>query len=69
MDLQERLKEQNISMYKLAQITGIPKTTISDVCSGRSSLENCSAKTVYRIAKALDCSMESLLSPFDLSTK
>lgn len=61
MGLQKLLDERNISKYRLSQLSGIPKTTILDICSGKSSLENCTAKTVYSIASALDCTVESLL--------
>lgn len=43
-------------------MSGVPKTTILDICSGKSSLENCSAKTVFLIASALNCTVESLLN-------
>lgn len=62
LDLQKLLDERKMSKYKFSQISGVPKTTILDICSGRSSLENCNAKTVYQIAIALGCSVESLLS-------
>jgi len=62
MSLQDLLDARGISKYRLSQISGVSKTTIIDICSGKSSLENCTAKTVYRIALALDCSMETLLS-------
>lgn len=50
-------------MYRLSQISGVPKTTIVDICSGKSSISGCSAKTVYKLAKALECTMEELLEP------
>ena len=63
MNLQLALSERNISMYHLSKISGVPKTTVIDICAGRSSLEKCSAKTVLLIAKALNCTMEELLEP------
>ena len=63
MNLQSALNERNISMYHLSKISGVPKTTVIDICAGRSSLEKCSAKTVFLIAKALNCTMEELLEP------
>lgn len=62
MDLQKLLDERKMTKYRLSQISGVPKTTILDICSGRSSLGNCNAKTVYQIAVALGCSVESLLA-------
>ncbi len=57
------MKEKNISIYRLAKSSGIPYTTLNDICNGRTHLEQCSAKTVRRLAVALDVSMETLLAP------
>lgn len=68
MQLQTLLKQRNMTKYSLSKISGVPKTTVLDICSGKSSMEKCSAKTVYQLAKALDCSMEELMeleSPLD----
>ena len=61
MNLQTVLSQRNITMYQLSKISGIPKTTVIDICSGKSSIEKCSAKTVYQLAKALDCTMEDIM--------
>lgn len=61
MTLQAMLDNRNMTKYKLSQLSGVPKTTVIDICSGKSSIEKCSAGTVLRLAKALGCSMESLL--------
>ena len=61
MDLQELFNSRNMSKYQLSKISGVPKTTIMDICSGKSSLEKCNAKTIYQIAKALNCSMEDIM--------
>ena len=63
MRINEVLKDRKISMYRLAKSSEVPYATINDICSGKSKLEKCSAETVYRIAHALDLSMEDLLSP------
>ena len=62
MTLQAYLDRRNITKYHLSQISGVPKTTILDICAGRSSIERCSAKTVQQLAKALDCSMEDIMA-------
>ena len=62
MEFQTLLDQRNLSKYKLSQLSGVPKTTIFDICAGRSSLENCTAKTVYRLAQALECTVETLLT-------
>ena len=63
MNFQSALNERNISMYHLSKISGVPKTTVIDICAGSSSLEKCSAKTGLLLAKALNCTMEELLEP------
>lgn len=62
MNLQEYIDSRKITKYHLSKISGVPKTTIIDICSGKSSLQKCSAHTVQQIAKALDCTMEFILS-------
>ena len=37
--LQAYLDRRNISRYQLSKISGVPNTTILDICAGRSSLE------------------------------
>ena len=61
MTLQLLLNQKNITKYHLSKISGVPKTTIIDICSGQSSIDRCSAKTVLQIAKALGCTMEDIM--------
>ena len=61
MTLQLLLDQKNITKYHLSKISGVPKTTIIDICAGKSSIDRCSAKTVFQIAKALGCSMEDIM--------
>lgn len=61
MDMQAMLDQRNITRYHLSKISGVPKTTITDICAGRSSIERCSAKTVWMLSKALGCPMEDLM--------
>ena len=50
-----------MSMYRLSQISGVPKTTVIDICSGKSDIEGCTAKTVMQLSRALGCTMEELM--------
>lgn len=61
MTLQTLLEQKGITKYRLSIISGIPKTTILDLCAGRTTIESSSVKTVSLIAKALDCTVEDLL--------
>ena len=64
MTFQEALKQSGMSMYRLSKTSGIPYTTVHDICDGKAHLEKCSAETVYYIAKALNITMEELLSSY-----
>ena len=71
MDLQALLDERHISKYHLSKVSGVPKTTIMDICAGRSEIERCSAKTVQQLARALDCTMEDIMqlsAPYNSET-
>jgi len=61
MDLNELLKDKQISKYRLSVISGVPQTTILDICANRTKIEKCSVKTLYKLAKALNVSMEDLI--------
>lgn len=63
MSLNEMLMQKNISKYRLWKESGVPQATISDICTGKTRIEKCSAETIYRIAKVLDVPMESLIAP------
>lgn len=68
MDLQTYLDQRNITKYRLSQMSGVPKSTIMDICSGKSALGRCSANTVHQLAQALGCTMEEMLefeAPYD----
>ena len=61
MTMQSILREKDMSMYRLSQISGVPKTTVIDICSGKSDIKSCTAKTVMQLSKALGCTMEELM--------
>ena len=60
MILKDLMNRQNMTKYRLAKKAGIPHATLSDICSGKTRLEKCSAETVYKLAKVLGVSMEML---------
>lgn len=62
MDLRRLLKEKDISGDQLSRESGIPKTAIMDICFGKDDLSRYPAASVQRLAAALGCSMEQLLS-------
>ena len=63
MTIQTRLKEKNMTIYRLSKASRVPYATLNDICNGKVRLEKCSAETIYRIAQVLKVSMEELLAP------
>ena len=61
MNLNELLAQKGITKYRLAKSSGIPQTTVIDICSGKTRIEKCSGETLYKLAKILDVSIETLL--------
>lgn len=61
MTIHAIMASKQMTMYKLAQLSGLPKTTVIDICSGKSALSGCTAKTVWKLSKALGCTMEDLM--------
>ena len=47
MMIQNLMKKQNLSKYRLSKNSGIPYTTLTDIYSGKAQLEKCSAETIY----------------------
>lgn len=60
MLIEDLIKRRNMTKYRLAVEAEIPHATLSDICSGKTKLEKCSAETVYKLAKCLGVSMEML---------
>lgn len=61
MTLQTKLDEKGMTMYQLSKRSGVPKTTVLDICSGKSDIGACNARTVRRLSQALGCTMEELM--------
>lgn len=62
MLINDKLIEQNMTMYRLSKESGVPQATLNDICSGKTDLEKCAAGTLYRIAKVLNVSVEDILN-------
>lgn len=64
MTINELMKKNNISKYRLAKNSGVPYATINDICNGKTNILKCTVETIYRIAKEIGVSMESLIEPY-----
>ena len=61
MNINNLLQKNNLSQYALSKKSGVPYSTISDICSGKTDIRKCNVMTVYKIANALECSIETLI--------
>ena len=62
MNINTLLNDKQMTKYRLAKSSGVSQTTINDICSGKVNIKNCTGETLYRLAKALNVSVESMLS-------
>ena len=61
MSINEILTENGMTKYRLAKLSGVPHATLNDICSGKTRIEKCSGETLYKLAKVLSVSMETLM--------
>lgn len=61
MIVNDLLEKENMSRYRLSKESGVAMTTITDICSGKADLDKCAAGTLYKIAKALGVTVDSML--------
>jgi len=62
MNINTLLNDRQMTKYRLAKSSGVSQTTVNDICNCNVDIRNCTGETLYRLAKTLDVSMESLLS-------
>ena len=62
MDINSLLQQKNITKYKLSKTSGVAFTTVSEITTGKAKIKNCTGDTLYRLAKALDVTIEDLLA-------
>ena len=62
MTFLDLLSEKKTTVYSLSIDSGIPRTTLTDIASGKADILNCSGKTLLAISKSLNVSIEDLLS-------
>ena len=62
MTFLDLLAEQKTTVYSLSINSGVPKTTLTDIASGKADILECTGKTLLAISKSLHISIEELLS-------
>lgn len=62
MTFADLLAYKKITVYSLSKLSGIAKTTINDIASGKTNILDCSGKTLLALSNALNISVDKLLS-------
>ena len=62
MTFLDLLAYKKMTIYSLSRKSGVPKTTLTDIASGKTDSLECSGKNLLKISKSLDVSIEELLS-------
>lgn len=62
--LKRKIRELNISAYRLSKDTGISYTTINELLNEKISINNVSAEKVYKLSLYLDCDISDILNDF-----
>ena len=62
MTFLDLLSEKKTTVYSLSKNSGVPKTTLTDIASGKADIFECSGRTLLALAKCLNVSIEYLLS-------
>ena len=62
MTIQQILREKNLSRYQLSKKSGVPWATLADICSGKTTLSRCSARTLMKLSSTLGIPMEQLIT-------
>lgn len=60
---------RGLTQPKLAEMTGVPRSRISEYESGWRPMDNVNVDTLQKLAVALDVTMEQLLPPVDPAGK
>ena len=61
MTFGDLLLQNNTTVYKLSKESGVPKTTIFDIASGKSNIMDCSGRNLLKLSKYLNVTIEDLL--------
>ena len=62
MTFGDLLINNNLTVYRLSKDSGVPKTTIFDISSGKSNILDCSGRNLLKLSKCLKVSIEFLLN-------
>ena len=62
MKLDDILNEKGDTIYRLSKISGISKTKLFDIFSGKSNILDCRLRVVSKLSKILGMTIEEIIS-------
>jgi len=62
MNIETLLTNKGYTVYSLSKKTGISKTTLFDIFSGKSNILDCRVRIIMKIADALDYDIKDLIA-------
>ena len=60
--IKDELKNRNLSVYKCSKMSNIPYTTLLELVNNKSKFENCSIKTINKLATILNIPIGELIA-------
>ena len=61
MIINDLMEKEKMSRYRLSKESGVPLTTVTDICSGKADIGKCTAGTLYKIAGTLGITVDDIL--------
>lgn len=66
MDIVSKLlEEKQMNKYQLSKMSGVPYSTISDICSGKTDIKKVSAETLIRLSHIFKVKPEEMIGKID----
>ena len=63
MKIVDLLRDQHKSIYRLSKETGIPYSTLNDICNEKTPIGKTSVDIAYKISNSLSVTIEDLIKP------
>ncbi len=61
MIINDYLQQNHITKYQLSKKCDLPYGTLNDICIGKTDIAKCTGETLFKIANAMDCSVDEIL--------
>ncbi len=56
------LEQSQMNKHQLSKRSGVPYTTLCDICTGKTPLNKCSAETIFKLSRATGISCDDIIA-------